>query len=586
MKRLTNKILGAFALIGALSSVGCSSDILDTENLYQASLDTYYSNKTEIDLAVNGIYNSLFVGGAMSEELMVANILSDLLLAGGGPDDSSSQNMDAFNTNTEDMHFDLWTETYNGVYRANAVIEAAPKANLTADFTSSEDIDNYVNSALGEAYFMRAFFMFRAAKIFGGMPIIPSTEADREVNRSSIPDTYKFIASDLIKAIEYLPETNISAIPAGDYGHANLWVAKSYLARIFLFYTGYMTNIEGVSTTTLPYDGGEITKADVVGHLEDVINNSGHGLVTDFRNLWPYSYVNQSNAIYNPDYVEGDVILPWAADNNLEWAGQDGANGALGTGNNEVIFALRFGLGNWEYDGGSGQKYNNRMCLYMGIREHSLVPFGQGWGWCTVHPQFYSTWDDSDPRKEGSILTLGSDAQGTGGWSIGKGLQETGYVNKKYITLQHGGPDGVKGMFYYLYNMNNGDPMQLWAAQDFYYMRLADVLLMHSELTETADGLNKVRARAGLKSGSYSLSAVKEERKHELAFEGIRWFDLVRWGDVEGSDNYYSSPVKVSNSGAEGSYSVTYRPETKALNQIPQTQIRLSNGLYEQNPGW
>ncbi len=585
MKRIKNILTGTFAIVGVLAMNGCS-DLLDTENLYDASLDTYYSNKSEIDLAMSGVYNSLFVNYIKSDEHMIASLLSDLVLGGGGPDDAITQNVDAFKASVEDIYAPLWTETYNGVYRANAVIEAIPNADFSADFTSQEEIDNYKNSALGEAYFMRAFFMFRAAKVFGGMPIIPSADANREVPRSSIPETYAFIAGDLKKAIDYMPATNVNDMALSSYGHANLWVAKSYLARIFLFYTGYMTNIEKVPTETLPYEGGEFTKSDVAGHLEDVIKKSGHALVSDFRNLWPYSYVNESNSIYNPDFVDGDVILPWAAENDLKWAGQDGPKSTVGTGNSEVIFALRYGLGNWMYDNGTGQKYNNKMPLYMGIRDHSLVPFGQGWGWCTVHPTFYNSWADEDVRKAGSVLTLGDEAQGTAAWSIGKGMQETALVNKKYTTLQHNGPDGIKGMFYYLYNMNNPDAMQLWAAQDFYYMRLADVLLMHSELTETADGLNEVRARAGLDEVAYSLDAVKEERMHELAFEGIRWFDLVRWGDVENDNNFYSSPITVSNSGSDASYSVTYRPETKALNQIPQTQIRLSNGLYEQNPGW
>ncbi|MFR9635422.1 MAG: RagB/SusD family nutrient uptake outer membrane protein [Rikenellaceae bacterium] len=585
MKRIKDIIIGTFAIVGSLSFTGCS-DLLDTENLYEANLDSFYSNKSEIDLALSGVYNSLFVDEVLSEEHLIANLLSDLLLAGGGSDDTSSQNIDDFTATTEDVYVSLWTETYYGVYRANAVIEAIPNADFTADFTSEEDIEAYMNSSLGEAYFMRAFFMFRAAKIFGGMPLIPTTDADREVARSTIPETYEFIANDLKKAIEYLPVENVNDMSISDYGHANIWVAKSFLARIYMYYTGYMTNIEKIATTELPYEDGAFTKSDVIGHLEDVINNSGHALVSDFRNLWPYSYVNESNSIYNPNYVTGDIILPWADENNLAWVGQDGPKSTLGTGNSEVIFALRFGLGNWDYDNGTGQKYSNRMPLYMGIRDHSMIPFGQGWGWCSVHPTFYSGWSDSDPRKAGSVLTLGDADQGTGEWVAGKSSQVTTLMNKKYTTLQHNGDDGVCGMFYYIYNMNNADPMQLWAAQDFYYMRFADVLLMHSELAESADGLNKVRARAGLDAVSYSLDAIKSERMYELAFEGVRWFDLVRWGDVEGSNNYYSSPITVSNAGVEATYSVSYRTETKALNQIPQSEIRLSNGVYEQNPGW
>ncbi len=561
--------------------MGCS-DLLDSTNIYEKNMDTFYSNKTDMDQALSGVYNSLFVDQAISEMLITAGLQSDLMLGGGGSDDSQARNLDSFSAITEDTHYELWTETYKGVLRANAIIETIDEADFSADFTSTEEADEYRNATRGEAYFMRGYFMFRAALFFGGMPLITTTDADREVQRSSIPETYAFIASDMIKAIESMPETNIYNIPLSDYGHATLWTAKSYLARIFLYYTGYMTNIEGTATTTLPYDGGEITKTDVIGHLEDVMNNSGHALVSDFRNLWPYSYVNESNSIYN----DGSIILPWAETEGLEWAGQDGPNATTGTGNPEIIFTLRFGLGNWDYDGGTGQKYNNRAVLYQSIRDHSMIPFGQGWGWCTVHSQFFADWDDADPRKQGSVLELGSAEQATDSWSAGKGYQETALMNKKYTTLQHGGADGTQGMFYYLYNMSNGDAYQLWAAQDYYLMRYADVLLMHSELSESATGLNAVRARAGLGEVSYSLDAVKTERMYELAFEGIRWYDLVRWGDVATSNNYYGKEITVGEMGNDVSYSVTYRPETKGLLPIPDTEIRLSNYLYEQNPGW
>ncbi len=565
--------------------MGCS-DLLDSTNIYEKNMDTFYSNKTDMDQALNGVYNSLFVEGAMSEMHITASIQSDLMLAGGGADDSVASNIDSFAATTEDTYHELWTETYKGVFRANAIIETIDDADFSADFTSTDEAEEYRSTTRGEAYFMRGYFMFRAALFFGGMPLIPTTDADREVQRSTIPETYAFIASDMMKAIENLPDTNIYSTSLSDYGHATLWAAKAYLARVYLYYTGYMTNIEGISTTTLPYDEGEITSSTVVSHLEDVMNSSGHALVSDFRNLWPYSYVNTSNSIYNPNY-DGTAILPWAETEGLEWAGQDGPNATLGTGNPEIIFALRYGLGNWDYDDGTGQKYNNRSPLYLGIREGgSLIPFGKGWGWCPIHPVFYSEWSDNDPRKQGSVLVLGAEDQGISGWAAGFANQETGLMNKKYTTLQHNGDDGTQGMFYYIYNMSNGDAYQLWAAQDYYLMRYADVLLMHSELTSTATGLNAVRDRAGLDAVSYSLDALKTERMYELAFEGIRWYDLVRWGDVEGSNNYYGRTADVSNMGVDATYSVSYRSETKGLLQIPVTEIRLSNYLYEQNPGW
>jgi len=64
----------------------------------------------------------------------------------------------------------------------------------------------------------------------------------------------------------------------------------------------------------------------------------------------------------------------------------------------------------------------------------------------------------------------------------------------------------------------------------------------------------------------------------------LRWFDLVRWGDVNTAFNY---SINVKNAGGvDYVYSPKYRPETKGLLPIPETEVRLSNGVYEQNPGW
>jgi hypothetical protein len=211
-----------------------------------------------------------------------------------------------------------------------------------------------------------------------------------------------------------------------------------------------------------------------------------------------------------------------------------------------------------------------------------MVPFGQGWGWCTVNPKLWNNWSVTDPRREGSILEMGKAEQGTASYQSGKGDHETGLFNKKYTALQHDSPSGVKGMFVQMYGWGNAD-YQLMHAQDFIYMRYADVLLMHSEITKTATGMNAVRARATLPAIGYSLDAIKDERLHEFAFEGLHWFDLIRWGDV---NTAFNETVQVKNYGKDFTYSVKYRPEIKGLVPIPEGEIRLSNGVYTQNPGW
>lgn len=570
------KLIYSIAALTVLLVSSCGDDFLETKNLYDKGLDNFYQSPTDIEEAMGGVYNTMYTNSVFSDEHVAANLLSDLMLAGGGPDDQPSKNVDAFLDPEEDTYKDLWVETYNGIYRCNAIIEAVTEADFMRFFKTEDEAIAFKNKALGEAYFMRGFLLFKGAKFFGGMPLVPTTDSPRDVARSSFTETFTQIVSDLRTAVETMANTKSTDFSIDEYGHANKWVAEGMLARVFLFYTGYMTNIEKNPTTEMQLAEGSITKNDVVAYLEDCISNSGYELLPDFRNLWPYSFVNER---------AGKTVLPWAENEALAWAGQDGPHSVDGTGNNEVMFALRYAFGNWAWPH-KAQAYNNRTCLYFGIRDNSMVPFGQGWGWGTIQPLLFSQWDDADLRKKGSIIEMGDAEQATDTYEANKGDHETGMFNKKYTTIQHDGVDGVVGMFAYLYDMDSPD-MQLWSAQDFYFLRFADIYLMHSELTETATSLNIVRNRAGLADVAYSLDNLKEERKHEFAFEGLRWFDLVRWGDVENdANNYYKNDVPVMNSDGPGKYSVNYRAETKGLVSIPESEIRLSNGVYEQNPGW
>jgi len=558
--------------ISAIFAVSSCSDVLDTDNLGEKSLESYYKSPTDINEAMAGVYNAIYTNGIFSEEQISANLMDNMMLGGGGPDDKGAKWVDNFEDPNEDTFRDLWVQSYNGIARSNAIIEKTATADFSTYFPSTQEATDFKNQAIGEALFMRAFFYFRLVKFFGGVPLIVKVNDPKTVDRSTITEVYAQIASDLKLAIETMPATTFPSIPTSRYGHANKWVAEAYMGRVFLYYTGYMTNIEKQATADLPLvGGGALNATQVAAYLADCIASSGHKLASDFRNLWPYSYVNKAS---------GKNVLPWAATENLSWVGQDGAAPTFGTGNLETMFVQRFSFGDWGWT--NGNIYTNRLCLFNGMRGNSLAPFGEGWGWCTVNPKLFSNWSDLDPRKRGSILEVGKAEQGTAAYVKDKGDHETGLFDKKYTSLQYDKAGSNVGMFVQLYNWSNPD-MQLMHAQDFIFMRFADVLLMHSEITKTPDGMNAVRLRANLGPLGYSLEAIKDERLHEFAFEGLHWFDLLRWGDVETA---FNDSFPVSNSGTPATYSAKYRPETKGLVSIPETEIRLSNNVYKQNPGW
>lgn len=142
--------------------------------------------------------------------------------------------------------------------------------------------------------------------------------------------------------------------------------------------------------------------------------------------------------------------------------------------------------------------------------------------------------------------------------------------------------------------MSNQTSQSLLNIADLIHMRFADVLLMQSELEQNADGLNKVRARSHMAPVSYSLEAIKEERRWELAFESIRWWDLLRWsgpslkeaGDALNKQNDF----KVINAAVvvpmvHYDYAARLQ-KTQGYWPIPQDEVDLSNGVLKQNPGW
>ena len=130
---------------------------------------------------------------------------------------------------------------------------------------------------------------------------------------------------------------------------------------------------------------------------------------------------------------------------------------------------------------------------------------------------------------------------------------------------------------------------QLNNTQDLVIIRFADVLLMAAELKRDAAPMNRVRARVGLDPVTYSDEALRDERHWELAFEGLRYYDLLRWG-IAAEVLSQQNGVKVLDNMVETRMDmgdIAQRLQaTKGLMPLPKTQIDLSAGILEQNPGW
>lgn len=551
------KLLFISYIFIAIVLTGCE-DFLESSNKTKKDSSNFPRTENDASQLLTGVYSIVGRSEPLGSLFMVSELMSDDRLGGGGTDDKSCKAIDQFKKSSDDMFNNPWRAYYFGVYRSNYLI-----ANLDQIEWDNEDVRKKI---IGEVYFLRAYFYFDLIRMFGEVPLV-ITPDPVNIPKNSAAEVYAQIASDLKLAIESLPSIPFQQIDRSkDLGRATRWSAEALMARVFLFYTGYYEK------ETLPLvDGGEITKEQVIEWLVDCIENSAHDLVSDFRNLWAYSYVQ--------DYK-------YTADNNLKWEGD---------ANKECVFSIRYSAlaNDWNYE---WQK-SNQIVLYFGLRGQGnyakTFPFGQGWGMGTVNPKIWNDWDDNDLRKRGSMFYALDTTEVRSYDFASDNLQDqTLYWQKKYTPInvwKNAAKDSVQNFSYELYDMSGTDYMRD-NIQDLVLIRFSDVLLMAAELgaPNAQAYLDRVRGRVQLNSVPATLENIKAERRFELAFEGIRYYDLLRWHD---DDLLTINQTDIETYNRRGKpnaekKSIVFRPETGGFLPIPQTQIDLSGGVLTQNPGW
>ena len=547
---------------------GCD-DFLDTESLTMKDTSNFPINETDAIQMVNGIYSVMNRNLADPEEdpFFIFDIASDDRLGGGSQSNIGAQGVDRLMNAYVDWMKPLWKQRYAGINRANSALE-------TIDNVTGWTSESKKNQLLCEIHFLRAFYYFNLAQVFNGVPLVLSTEP-QNLPKSTPDEVYAQIASDLKKAIEYGPSTKYPEF--GD-GRVSRWAAEGMMARVWLFYTGFYKKSE----LPLPAEeGGSISKAQVTSWLEDCIANSGYGLVSDQRNLWPYT-----NPYTGKDYkYDIDNGLNWETDENIE-----------------NMFAVKMSnKPGWSAD---AQLRHNRIVEFYGLRKtnETAFPFSvQGYSNGPVCEKLWTDWAEDpnyagDYRRVGSICDRAVEIPDYKG-DPAKEVENTNLLAKKYIGCEAYDPETGQRMLSYGYFYGSENNRQTGLTQSLVWLRFADVLLMHSELTDGKtiyngkSGLNAVRQRAKLADIPYSLDNLKKERRYELCFEAIRWNDLRRWGDVQQKVNNQVGN-SILNQGIPGQYAFTnnfmqrYEETGGGFFKIPEDQVTLAEGVLEQNPGW
>jgi len=565
------RIIICLLVSAALLTTSCS-DFLDSENLTKKDNTNFPMSPDDATQALYGTYQNIITFDANEHPFLVGEVLSDDRFGGGGQNDRNPQALNAFKATSENQLKGAWSNLYKGIFRANMLLS-------TLDQVPTWDSEAQKNKIKGETTFLRAFYYFHMARMWGTVPLI--IEPTPQNNPKATPEElFGQILFDFKTAIECLPSVQQ---PPSELGRATKWAAEAYMARAYLFYDGYYQQ-NGRKDVTLP-DGSNLTASQVIEWLNDCIQNSGHTLANDFRNQWPYS-IDIPEADYN-----------YAKENNLSWLRETGDN-------KETMFAGKHStLGDWSTP--NSDKYSNQINIYQGLRDQTQVPFGQGWGFAPVNPNFYNEWPDSDLRKKGSIYNVNDESEGIPDYKWGGDMmwQETGFWQKKYmpINVRRTNSSGAEEIVNYSCVLYGRLPnFSQDNTQDIVYMRFADVLLMHSEMTKTTDGINRVRARVKLDPiESYKDEALRKERRYELAFESVRYYDLLRWYGKEAGIimKQNMTGAKIWNMGQQTTINLDRGngyfdnldqriKETGGFLQIPNEEITLSNNVLTQNPGW
>jgi len=470
MKRNKNKFLIITAAM-VLSLVSCQKDFVDIEPKGQFLSANYYADKDQAYAALVGVYDILRKNsGGFENMITFLNAGSDDQYAGGGgaTDGIGIQSFSNYTETQFTMPGSYWNDFYQGIFKANMLIMKLPDTKMDETLKAR---------FMAESKAVRALCYFNLVCMFKNVPLILvpiETSGMYEVVQAKPEEVYAQVEKDLAEAIPALPST-ISANLSTEAGRFTKGSAQALLGKVFL----YQNKKTEAAAQFL----------EVNGPTPGTPSKYGYSLLPNYSDLWVVG--NK----FNSEYI----------------LGTSHTNQGLG------------GWGNW----GTGSDEGNTICVMVGPRGYSKVAspapdLPSGWSFNVFTQDFYDVMK-SDPRFSATVLDLKTlKAEGKADYI--EGYMNTGYFFKKYMPTSA----DVTTL--------GGDAV-LNYKQDSYIIRLADTYLMEAEaLGATGDRaqalLDAVRARVGLPSVPVSLDAIKTERRMELAGEGFRFYDLVRWNDA------------------------------------------------------
>jgi starch-binding outer membrane protein, SusD/RagB family len=586
MKKIFKLLFIILFIANMMMSYSCKEDFLINTPPGAASA-LQMNTKDGVESLLIGTYQATKgtgrFGAAMGTDWTYASGASDDAYKGTSAGDQSAFNeVERYEALPSNGYFrERWRDCYNGVARANVVLE-----NLWATQKTANPIGaDRAKQIEAEAKLLRAWFHFEANKVFENIPYIKTVTELGTVLPESIPNSdpgWAGIEEDLQFAIDNLPATKIN----GEAGRATKYAAEAIKAHVF------MSQNKFASAKPL---------------LDDIIASTKFSLV-DF--YWNFDMTHENNA---------ESIF------ELQCATTGSSQQAMMLAGPTMHQAGPASCGGWGFFQPSQDLFeayqvdaDGLPILDVASRPVLANDMGKGSG-----DVFVPTTAVLDPRVDWTIARRGVDYLG---WGIHPGNswireQNNGgpYMTKKYMhkkeeqSLNANGTGFDNGKNYRMYRLSH---IILWRAE---------VAVNDGEL-EVARGLvNQIRTRAknstpvmGLCSSTVNLGtvtpvvdwtkpaanykvepypvgspvfatkeeaikAVREEMRLEFATENLRFFDLRRWGLSNKVLNDYIAKDSKFRNFMKGA---VYNPTKNDYWPLPQDQVDLQKGVLTQDASY
>lgn len=480
-------------LIFSLSS--CSEDILDIPRKGAQPLTDFYKTDEDAQAALATVYNYLWTttyANALGIYPFIKNILGDDHYSGGQKrnDQPLFENLNEYNFSSDNARILVYFQgMYNLIYRCNLIIDNFSGDNLDTDTKKA---------AVAQAKVWRAWAYTELITLWGTPPLVDHclTPSEYQQSNGDPEELWNLVVSDLSDAISsgYLEEkaTKNDKITTATKGYAQALLGKAYV---------YMT----YSLSGGAYGGAQAEAAVVAAPNSEYWDNA----VDVFEDL----ILSEKYELYQGDFF--DILKTstnWSAENMFEF--------------NRIYNA--------------SNRNNNLSCSFESFMIGWDGPRMTGYG---EHQNCIRASNFITPRKEAYDAMVAWEGSTEGHRIKGSIMTYEQVVNELDIAMTLGTVNTIyanDGLFDRKYFRDeNKDCLTGHATEKNYpLMRYAEVLLLAAEANlmagnqdEADDYMNEVRARAGLTPlTGVTLSDIQQEKRCELYMEGVRQYDLIRWG--------------------------------------------------------